>query len=252
MNKLSVAIITFNEERNIERCLKSVLPVADEIVVVDSLSTDNTEAICRKYNVTFVKQAFLGYVEQKNFAVKYCSNDFVLSLDADEALSETLQQSILEVKKNPVKDGYSFNRATFYCGQHIKHGGWYPDKSLRLWNRTKGEWKGNNPHDWFCLIDGADCGYIKGDLLHYSFASIDEHIAQINKFSTISAQSKFKKGVRSYWFQILLFPKWRFFHNYILKRGFLDGYFGFIIAVNSAHEVFIKYSKLRNLWETAK
>jgi len=251
MIQLSAAIITFNEEKNIERCLKSLQGIVDEIIVVDSFSTDKTEEICQKYGVRFIKNKFEGHVEQKNFAANSCVNDWVFSLDADEALSEELQKSILKVIQNPDFDSYSFNRATHYCGQHIRHSGWYPDPSLRLWNRNKGKWAGNNPHDRYVLNIGASRKHIAGDLLHFSFNSIEEHSTQINKFSTISAMSKFKKGKKSSIFHITIAPRWRFIHNYILKLGFLDGYFGYVIAVNSAQEVFLKYSKLRNLWKNS-
>jgi glycosyltransferase involved in cell wall biosynthesis len=252
MVQISVAIITYNEEKNIERCLKSVQTISQDIVVVDSYSTDKTEEICQKYGVRFIKNKFEGHVEQKNFASNQCVNSWVLSLDADEALSEELQKSILTVIQNPDSDSYSFNRATHYCGKHIRHGGWYPDPSLRLWNREKGKWAGNNPHDRYYLNEGATRKHIAGDLLHYSFNSIEEHITQINKFSTISAMSKFKKGKKSNLFQITIAPRWRFIHNYFIKRGFLDGYYGYVIAVNSAQEVFLKYSKLRDLWKNAQ
>lgn len=247
MIKLSIAIITFNEERNIERCLKSVVPVADEIVVVDSLSTDKTKEICEKYPVKFISNPFPGHVEQKNFAASKCSNDYVLSLDADEALSPELLKSIDEVKANWDADGYSFNRATHFCGQFIKRCGWYPDPSLRLWDRRKGAWGGDNPHDRYILQPNTVRKHLKGNLLHYSYHSLEDHVIQSNKFSTISARSKFNKGKRSSLFKIWLNPKFRFFRDYILKRGFLDGFNGYLVCKNNAHEVFLKYSKLYQL-----
>ena len=145
---LSVVIITFNEEKNIERCLKSVAPIADEIVVVDSLSTDTTKDLCSKYNVRFISQAFLGYIEQKNFALQQASNNDVLSLDADEELSDELCRSIRSAKENNFPfDAYSMNRCSSFCGKWIKHGSWYPDKKTRLLDKTKGKWAGINPHD---------------------------------------------------------------------------------------------------------
>jgi len=250
MQKLSVAIITFNEERNIMRCLQSVEGIADEIVVIDSLSTDKTEEICKKFNVRFIKNPFPGHIEQKNIAKDNCTHDLVLSLDADEALSPELRTSITEVKNNPSADGYSFNRATFFCGKHIKHCGWYPDVSLRLWNRNKGTWGGYNPHDRFILQENCTVKHIEGDLLHYSYYTINEHVVQCSKFSTISANSKFKNGKRSSLFKIIVYPFWKFVKDYFLRRGFLDGYYGFVISMNSAHEVFQKYAKLKELEES--
>ncbi|MEI6021287.1 MAG: glycosyltransferase family 2 protein, partial [Bacteroidota bacterium] len=144
MIKLSVVIITHNEEKNIERCLLSVQTFADEIVVLDSFSNDHTEAICAKYNVIFLQHVFDGHIQQKNRAITHASHQHVLSLDADEALSETLIQSILNVKQNFENDGYYMNRLTNYCGHWVKHCGWYPDQKLRLWNKSKGEWTGQN------------------------------------------------------------------------------------------------------------
>lgn len=251
MQKLSVAIITFNEEQNIERCIRSVIPVADEIVVVDSFSTDATKSICEEFGVRFIEHAFEGHIQQKNFAKTQCSYDLVLSLDADEALSETLQQSILTVKEHGTADGYVCNRLNHYCGKPIKYCGWYPDKSLRLWNRTKGEWGGTNPHDKFMMQENANIAMISGDLLHFTFHSVEQHIKQINYFSSIAAQAKFEKGARSSLFKILLFPFWRFVRMYVLQLGFLDGFSGFIICKNSAHAVFLRYSKLYNLQKHA-
>ncbi|MTI29248.1 glycosyltransferase family 2 protein, partial [Cytophagales bacterium RKSG123] len=147
MKKISAVIITYNEEKNIQRCLESLKGVVDEIVVVDSLSTDNTKKICEKFDVHFIENPFEGHIEQKNYAMGCARNDYVLSLDADEALSPKLKESILKVKENWTADFYSFNRLNNYCGQWIRHSGWYPDKKIRLWDRRKGKWGGKNPHD---------------------------------------------------------------------------------------------------------
>jgi len=248
MHKLSVAIITFNEEHNIARCLHSVQEIADEIIVVDSFSTDETEKICSHFaQVRFIKHAFAGHIEQKNYAKNICSHDLVLSLDADEALSPELCSSIQEIKKQSKHDGYTCNRLNHYCGQAIKHCGWYPDVSLRLWHKNKGNWGGSNPHDIFIMNSGTHTKHLQGDILHYTFDSIEEHCNQINYFSTISAKSKFQKGKQANRAQILIYPFWRFFRTYILQLGFLDGTMGFIICKNSAHAVFLKYIKLHKL-----
>jgi len=245
--KLSVAIITFNEEKNIEKCLLSVQDVADEIVVVDSFSTDATQEICEKFNVRFIKNKFQGHIQQKNFAKDQCTNDYVLSLDADEALSPELCSEVLRIKNDCNFDGYIFPRLNHYCGKAVKHGGWYPDYSLRLWNKNKGAWGGNNPHDKFFMNEGATAQKIQADILHYTFHTIDQHWQQIEKFSTISAQSKYERGKKSSLLKIALNPLWRFIRNYIIKLGFLDGRTGFIIASNSAHAVYLKYVKLHKL-----
>jgi glycosyltransferase involved in cell wall biosynthesis len=247
MPKISAVIITYNEEKNIERCLKSIIEIVDEIVIVDSFSTDKTEEICRKYNTRFIPHKFDGYIEQKNWAANQASNDYILSLDADEELSETLQSSILKIKNNWKYDGYFFNRLTYYCGKWIKHTSWYPARKLRLWDRRKGMWDGVNPHDIFVLQKGASQKHIKGDLLHYSYYSISEHIIQINKFSDIVSKSYHRQGLQGSYKTILLHPAWRFFRDFILKLGFLDGFYGLIVSMNSSHEVFLKYVKLRKI-----
>lgn len=247
--QLSVIIITYNEERNIGRCLDSLKGVADEIVVVDSYSTDRTEEICLRHGARFIKHRFNGHIEQKNWAILQATYPYILSLDADEALSDELRASILKVKNNWTHDGYYFNRLTNYCGKWIRHTSWYPSRKLRLWDARKGWWGGFNPHDKFFLQKGATRQFLKGDILHYSYYSVSEHLEQMNNFSTILARSYFERGRRVYFFSVVLHPMWRFIKDLIIKRGFLDGYYGFIVSVNSAHEVFLKYVKLRNIYK---
>ena len=247
MPNISVVIITYNEERNIGRCLESVRGIADDIVVVDSFSTDKTGEICQQYGARFLKHAFEGHIEQKNWAIPHAKYPFILSLDADEVLSEELRNSILEVKKNWKYDGYYFNRLTNYCGKWIRHSSWYPSRKLRLWDSRKGKWGGTNPHDKFILERRSSKKFLKGNLLHFSYYSIHEHIQQINKFSDIVAISYHKEGRHASLLNIIFNPLWRLFRDYIIKLGFLDGFYGLIICVNSAHETFLKYSKLRRI-----
>ncbi len=247
MIKLSVVIITYNEERNIGRCLDSVNDIADDIVVVDSFSTDGTEKICLDHGVRFIQHAFDGHIEQKNWAIRQARYPHILSLDADELLSDRLKRSIREVKENWEFDGYYFNRLTNYCGKWIRHSSWYPSRKLRLWDSRKGKWGGMNPHDHFILDRGSSRKFLKGDLLHYSYYSIHQHIEQINKFSDIAARSFFEVGRTASWFNIIFHPLWRMFRDYVIKFGFMDGFYGLVISMNSAHETFLKYSKLRKL-----
>ncbi len=249
MIKLSVVIITFNEEKNIERCIRSVEGVADEVVVVDSFSTDATEAICKKLGTRFIQHVFKGHIEQKNFAVTQTSTDYILSMDADEALSEKLKASILAVKQNPQHSAYSMNRLTNYCGQWIKHGGWYPDRKTRLFKKGTGNWGGKNPHDKFLPADANDTGFLQGDLLHYSYYSIEGHLDQVNKFTAIGAKSAFDSGTRSSVLKLVVKPAFKFIRDYFFLLGFLDGYYGFVICRISAHATFLKYVKLREFWK---
>lgn len=247
MANLSVVIIAFNEEKNIERCLSSVQDIADEVVVVDSFSNDSTGLICEKFNAKVIKHAFEGHIEQKNWAITQTEYPHILSLDADEALSEELRESILKVKENWLEDGYCFNRLTNFCGKWVRHCGWYPDTKLRLFKKETGRWGGMNPHDKFVPDPGMSIKHIKGDLLHYSFDTISEHMNQINKFSQIRAEELMRKGRRFNYLKLFLGPCWKFIKGYILQLGFLDGFTGYLICKNSAYSGFLKYAKQREL-----
>ncbi len=250
--RLSAVIITFNEEHNIERCIRSLSRVADEIVVVDSFSKDRTEQICRSLNVRFIQHPFEGHIQQKNYALAQASHDHVLSLDADEALSEKLQETILRVKSNWTTDACVVNRLNNYCGKFIRHGGWYPDRRIRLWDRRKGSWGGENPHDTVVMHKDATVSRINGDLLHFTYRDLSEHLRQMDKFASISAAEAFKKNRKtSVLLHLVLNPPFIFFKTYFLRLGFLDGYEGFLLAKNGAYYRFLKYAKLRALHRSA-
>lgn len=243
--KISVAIITFNEEKNIERCISSVKDIADEIVVVDSFSKDKTEEICKALKVKFIQHPFEGHIQQKNYAIDQCSGDFVLSLDADEALSEELKTSILSVKKEGVKsDSYQFNRLSNYCGHWVKHCGWYPDTKVRLIKKGTAKWGGVNPHDELQPAEPKNTLYLKGDLLHYTINTREDHYKQVEYFTTIAAKEAFLKGKRSNWIIIIAKSAFKFFRDYIIKLGFLDGKTGFHISRISAYATYRKYFKI--------
>ena len=246
--KISAVIITYNEEKNIGRCLDSVREVADEIVVVDSYSTDKTKEICSSMKVKFLQHHFEGHIEQKNYAVSCAGYGHVLSLDADEALSEKLKQSILATKQNWQFNGYSFNRLTNYCGKWIRHSGWHPDSKLRLWDRSRGRWGGINPHDRVMMDEQSRISHISGDLHHYSYHTIKDHVDQINRFSEIAAQATYAQGRKAnLLLDIVLNPLLTFFKKYFLKLGVLDGYQGFMIAIHTSYGRFLKYIKLKEL-----
>lgn len=249
MEKLSVAIITLNEERDIGRCLESVKEIADEIVVIDSYSTDNTENICQQYGVRFIKNRFDGYIEQKNFALTKTTFKYVLSLDADEALSYELKTSVLQAKSNLSADGYKMNRLTNYIGKWIHHCGWYPDTKLRLFNRDKGKWGGINPHDEFFFDGKADTEHLKGDILHYSYHSIEDHYKQIENFTNIASKAYFEKGRKAPVLKLIFSPVVRFIRDYFFLLGFLDGKAGLRICYLSAGVTYTKYKKLRLLYK---
>lgn len=246
MPKLSVVIITFNEEKNIARCLDSVKDIADEIVVVDSFSTDKTEEICRSRGVKFVQHAFPGHIEQKNWALTQSANPHVLSLDADEALDETLKKNIAAVKEDWACDGYEMNRLTNYCGAWIHHCGWYPDRKLRLFDKTKGKWGGINPHDKY-EMPGAKVCRLKGDILHYSYYTTEDHYKQIEYFTNILAKAMYEKGKKATVFKQYFSPVVKFVKDYFFRLGFLDGYAGWQVCRLSAWATYVKYKKLKVL-----
>lgn len=247
MVELSVVIITFNEEQNIACCIESVAGIADEILVVDSFSKDKTKDICKKHSVNFIEHAFEGHIQQKNFAASKAKYNHVLSIDADEALSDELREDIIKVKQNFIADGYYVKRLSSYCGTWIHHCGWYPDTKLRLWDRTKGQWGGENPHDKYIMEAGSKTELLKGDLLHYTFHTIEQHIETVNKFSTIMANTSYEKGRRTNVFRIVFKPLAKFITQYFIRLGFLDGMNGLIISANSAHSAFLKEIKIRQL-----
>lgn len=247
MPKLSAVIITYNEEQFIDKCLSSLEGIADEIVVVDSFSTDSTEDICRKHNVRFIKHAFEGYRDQKNYAMKLTSYKNIISLDADEALSDELRESILAIKDNWEYDGYLFNRRSNYCGRWINHSEWYPDRQLRMFYADHGKWGELNLHEKFIMSNGATIGKLQGDLLHWPFTSWEDHKNKMEKYSVIGAEEFHKAGRRATFFTPYIHYLWGFFRSYIIKGGFLDGKSGFVICSLYAKTSFEKYRRLRLL-----
>ncbi|NBB80760.1 MAG: glycosyltransferase [Verrucomicrobia bacterium] len=249
--KISATIITFNEEQKIKKCLDSLCHVADEIVVVDSFSSDQTESICKSYDtVRFLKNRFEGHIQQKNFALDEAEYDDILSLDADECLSELLINEIQDLKSGGGRTGmaYSMPRLNNYCGQWIQHSGWYPDRKVRLWDRKIGRWGGRNPHDSVVLDRGVKIESLRGDILHDTISSLAAHVNQTNKFSEIAARQLFDAKPRTAaTFKMISDPPFTFLKRYVLQRGFLDGFHGLTIAVISAHAKFLKYAKFKEL-----
>ena len=249
MEKISATIITYNEENNIGRCIKSLQGVADEIIVVDSFSKDKTKEICLKYNVQLFERKFTDYSDQKNFAVEQTKYNLVLSIDADEELTDKLKKSITAVKNNNNSNGYYFNRITNYCGKWIKHSGWYPNHQLRLWNKDQGKWVGIIHES--LSVPKETTTHIQGDLLHYSYKNFSQHLLKIDKFTDFQAKEMFDNQESATYFKIICKPFFRFIRHYFLKLGFLDGLEGFIISIHSAYGHFLKYIKLRHLYKNA-
>ena len=246
MQKISVVIITFNEERNIKKCLDAICKLSDDIIVVDSFSTDKTQAICEGYeNLRFVKHKWEGYSKTKNFGNSLAKNKYILSLDADEVISHELSSSIENI--NEFSGAYEFNRLTNYCGTWIKHCGWYPDKKIRIFDKNEAVWEGDFVHETLILPKGININYLNGDLLHYSYHSVDEHYNQIERYSTLHAQKMKQGGKNASILKLYISPVFKFFRTYFLQFGFLDGKAGFLISKISAKAVSLKYQKLKAL-----
>lgn len=249
MRKLSAVIITFNEARNIKRCIASLQDVADEIVVVDSFSTDATPSICKGMNVQFHQREWKGYSKQKNYGNGLASNDWILSVDADEVLSEELKAAIIFEKQNGKGFNFSFNRLTNYCGKWIKHSGWYPDRKIKMFNRTKDDWQGE-VHETL-TVNPSTVKRLKGDLLHYSYNSVSDHVKRTDVYSTLGAKELFENGKKASILKLLFNPWLKFNKMYFIKLGFLDGMAGFTIALITAYGTFLKYIKLYYLSKSA-
>ena len=246
-DKISVYILTYNNERTIERCLRSVA-WADEIVVVDSYSTDRTLEICRRYTDKIYQRPWTNYREQYQFAADKTTNRWIMFIDADEEVSPELAREIREeiVKNDGRWAGYIAHRRTYYLGRWIKHGGWYPDYEIRLYDRSRGKWEGGLHAK--VKVDG-EVKVLKNFYFHYTYKDISDQLRTIDRYSEVAASDMWKEGKRFSLFDLLLRPPFRFFRDFILKRGFLDGLPGLIIAVLTMFYVFIKYAKL---WEIEK
>jgi len=243
---LSVAIITYNEERCIRRCLESVA-FADEIVVVDSFSTDATPDICRRFGARVIQREWPGHVAQKNYAKEQTRYRWVLSVDADEVVSDELRREIEELLCSGRLAGYAgfyVPRRLFYLGRWIRHGGWYPDYKVRLFDKEQAVWAGQDPHD--SIVCRGRTGRLCGDILHYSFENLAGHVDTLQKFTTISAEQLAACGRRAGLAELILRPVGCFVKMYFLRLGFLDGIPGLILCGMSAWHVFVKYAKL---WE---
>jgi len=242
MAKITACIISFNEEEKIRDCLESLSGIVDEIVVVDSESEDRTREIAFDYTDKVHLQAFLGHIEQKNLAVSFASHDWVLSLDCDERLSEQAREEILSIKENLDKyDAYSFPRKTFYVYRWLEHC-WYPDRKIRLFNRNKAKWAGVNPHDH--VEAKGRVHKLSGDIQHYSFDSVADHVNTLQKFTDIAAREVLAKGKRVWALSPLLHAIWTFLRVYIFRGGFRDGFAGFTASILSFTHVYVKYAKV--------
>jgi glycosyltransferase involved in cell wall biosynthesis len=243
--KISATVITFNEERNVARVIES-LRCCDEILVLDSGSNDRTVEIATKLGARVVEASWHGYAAQKNIAAELASHDWILSLDADESLSEALEAEIWQIKKSgPKYDGYTVPRLAQYLGRWILHSGWHPDRKVRLFDRRKAKWIGQFVHE-SVIVEGS-IGHLKSNLLHFTCNSLSEHLRTMDGYTTLAAQEIVARGKSITFSLLLLEPLWTFFRTYIVKRGFLDGVEGLAIAYMAAIYNFVKYAKARDM-----
>jgi glycosyltransferase involved in cell wall biosynthesis len=242
--KLSAAVITKNEEKKIGDCLDS-LSFADEIIVVDCGSTDQTVEIAKSKGAKVIFHDWEGHIGQKNFAISQTSGEWILSIDADERVSAKLRGEIERELINPKADGYAIARLVFYINRWIYHCGWYPARKIRLFKKGHGIWSGENPHDKIELK--GRCANIGGDLFHLSFDSISDHLKTIDSFTEIAAKERVAKNQKAGPFSILLRPPATFVKMYFLKLGFLDGIPGLILSGLSSYHVFCKYLKISRM-----
>jgi glycosyltransferase involved in cell wall biosynthesis len=214
---------------------------------VDSYSDDRTLDVAAGAGAKVMQHKFEGHIQQKNWAKEQAQHDYVLSLDADEALSDELSLNIRSAKKNFEADGYTMNRLNFYCGRAVKTCGWYPDKKLRLWNRKKGNWTGRNPHDMFVMVPGSNIRHLAGDILHNTYPTHEAFLSQVDKFASIGAR-ELKSSNGAYLFLKMIFsPPFRFFKSYLIKLGITDGVIGLTICYHQAREVSLKYARALKL-----
>ncbi|MGL5963181.1 MAG: glycosyltransferase family 2 protein [Cetobacterium sp.] len=245
---LSVAMMTFNEEKNLDRTLASLRDLADEIIIVDSGSTDDTEKVAKKYGAKFITQKWLGYGKQRNFAIENSKSDWILCIDADEELTKELYQKIKSIIQNSEdKNVYEINRISVCFGKILKHGGWGKSYAVRLFKKDMGKFNDNTVHESF----ETQSTLIKIDesLLHHSYLTLEDYFNKFNRYTTEGALDYYRKGKKTNLFQIILNPFYKFIRMYIFRLGFLDGIEGFLIATTSSLYSMVKYFKLREIYK---
>lgn len=249
--KISACLITLNEERNLRRCLRSVAPLVEEVLVVDSGSTDATVQIARQFNARVVQQDWLGYVGQKNFALNQAAHDWVLSIDADEEISPELAASIARIKADPAvgkgdaPNGYQFSRLVFYRGRWIRHGDWYPDRLVRLFRRGDARFCGGHVHEKLELH--GEHPILPGHLHHFTYEDASDRAARCARYAALWARTAREQGKVSRSWSAPLHALARLGKGFVLKGGFLDGAIGWDIAWGNAREVWLKYQLLGKL-----
>src|SRR5512139_1420934 len=247
MDRISAVLITKDEARNVERCLASLAPVVDEVVVVDGFSTDDTVARCERLGARVVQHGWLGFGPQKNMANGLARHEWILSVDADEALDPFLQRAIAEAKAAGLRGVYELARLNWYYGRFVRHGLEYPDRKIRLFPRGKASWDERLVHEGLRLAEPLAVTRLDGHLLHYTYARLAEHVAKQDRYTTLAAEDAFRRGVRPSLARMLLSPLIVFVKSLLLKRGFLDGAHGLVLSAMHASAAFLKHAKLWDL-----
>lgn len=246
--EVSVVIITYNEEKRLVEALRSAAEVASEIIVVDAYSTDDTVKIAKQYTSRVIQRKWTNFADQKNFANSKASFPWILSLDADEALSPELRDEILKLKETePDCAGFSMPRQVFYLRKWIRHSGWYPDRKLRLFRKDGSRWEGEYIHEKLAVEGRVQ--KLKGRIYHFTYRNISDHLDRINTFSGLGAQKLYAQKKKCHWYHLVFLPLFGFVRSFFFKAGFLDGYAGFVISVLHAYSIFARYIKLKEIWK---
>jgi glycosyltransferase involved in cell wall biosynthesis len=246
--QISAVIITYNEEKRLEPALKSLAGIADEIIIVDRYSDDDTVKLARKYTDRVFQRKWTNFSDQKNFANAKAKFPWILSLDADERLSPKLREEITSLKGGePDCSGFSMPRQVFYLSRWIRHTVWYPDRKIRIFRKDKARWEGEYVHEDL-VIDGH-VEKLSGPLYHFTYRNIADHLRRINTFSDLGAQKLYAKNKKCHWYNLAFLPFFRFVKSYFLKAGFLDGFAGFVISLLDGYTGFVIYAKLKEIWK---
>lgn len=249
MKLLSVVILTFNEEKNIERCIKSVLPLTSNVTLIDSYSSDNTQELASKLGVKIIEKEFEGFIKQRVFSIESASTDYVLALDGDEWLSQELQDEIKDILQNWTHDCYELNRLSRIGKKWIKHSKWFPDYKIRLLKRGTARCSGKSPHDTILANPGSQTKKLKGILYHHANDDFQERLTTINSHATVAAQYLFDQDTKANIFRIVGKPFFRFWIQFLIRGGFRDGYLGLFVCISDSFYVFQREIKLYELYK---